>query len=231
MNDSPAIPLASLIPEFFYDLIARVPAGAVFVLGVILLTTPETTWTELLGLAHEGKLEGVPFWLLFALLFMLSYAVGILLTLPGWLIRNTYLLWVWRRADRRHGQQIADLATSRGLLPTSTTQALATLGRSQRGTLYRLLEDELKASDEQARVLLPKMNGEASLCDNLTAAFLLLLLLGLLRYGCDIKVILIVIPVVWCYIAAPYRYGSLVDRLLSFAGDPKHRGAAGAHTA
>lgn len=232
MADNASSNWTSLIPEFSYDLIARIPAGAILVLGTLLSLASPAMYQAIGELIKDGKLAGIPFGLLFVILFALSYITGLLLTLPGYWIRDRYLLREWRQVDKEHGPDVLRVARERCLLRTD--EPLTNLDTAKRKRLYTLLEDDLKRADQQPRVLLPKMNGEAALFDNVTAALLFLFFLnGILAllpvaFGHisdpwqdvglrSMTALVLLAAAVWTYYCAGFRYRRLIFRLLSFA--------------
>ena len=64
-----------IVPELYYDLLGRIPAGIVFWILVGFWSAPALSTPEV----RAAKLEHVPFGLLFAVLLVLSYIVGIVI--------------------------------------------------------------------------------------------------------------------------------------------------------
>jgi hypothetical protein len=170
---------AALIPEFYYDLICRVPPGTL--LAAML-------WWELAGaparqgivkLLQEGKVDWIPFTLLFVALVGVGYSLGILISPLGRWVRGLYEKKVWVQVRNEfpalfdaiwdtYKDSFSSTAGERG---GSGQETRSTVERqeSKAGKLYRLMDDDLKAGHPQARVLLPKLNAEAALCENLAA--------------------------------------------------------------
>lgn len=217
--------LAAIVPEFFYDLIARILPGLVFAILLLVVSAPDSLGF-LRELAAQNKLQGVPFVLLFVVLIALSYALGILLGPLGAKVRDLYLPPVWRQVvGTTHLEFVKGYANRRGLSVSPDHEAIvAGLDRKALKTLFRLLEDELKSKDPLGRVLLPKLHAETVFCDHLCVALLLvgtlaalLLFLDVLQpraaWGTFMAVLFgLALFAGW---TAKYRFWGLIQRLLS----------------
>jgi len=219
--------LAKIVPEFFYDLIARILPGLVFAVLLLIAAAPESL-LFFRDLAVQNKLEGVPFALLFLVLIAIAYILGILLGPLGARVRDLYLPRVWKAcAGTAHEAFVVGYATRRGLIGTAVENpAVASLDRKALKTLYRLLEDELKAKDPLGRVLLPKLHAETVLCDHLCAASLLVAALaGVLtltgtrqpRTAWTVFVLFLFALAIFTGWTAKYRFWGLIQRLLSLS--------------
>jgi len=168
--------LPSLIPEIYYDLIARVPAGAVLFLAIVLIGgqySPDQLKSENFGSAT----------VILVLLLLFSYALGILITPLASAFHRRYREAVWRQALCEHNYcslvQLLEARFHLGLPKDQSGQVqLNSFQRKHYDRLDRLMHDYLKGADPQAKVILPKMRAEASLCDQLFVAFSCIALVG-----------------------------------------------------
>ncbi len=100
MDGKEAGTAAALIPEFYYDLICRVPPGTA--LAVLLwwqpLGTPIPEW--MVKVAKEEKLGAIPFTLLFVALIGVGYVLGVLISPWGGWLRCLYQEQVWAKVRK-----------------------------------------------------------------------------------------------------------------------------------
>lgn len=163
---------ASLVPEIYYDLIARVPPGSLVVatLFVWLHPDPNSALNSLrdLGWAATTVLSVV--------FLGAAYACGELVGPWGDWVSSFYRFRIFREVSSgqlhlmsyfhdRFGGDIPDQAEAIGKLSDSEVQRI-----------YQQMHDYLKTTNEQARVLLPKSQAEAALCANLVGFVILFLL-------------------------------------------------------
>jgi len=142
--------LASVIPSLYYDLIARVCAG-VPLLALLF-------WQQRQLFAPLGRSPSVAFLLLLGA----GYIAGLLLTpfSPVW---SFPLLPFF---NERFGLPKASILPSRSKAGTPATESGAALMSTR--------NDRVGAVDPAAGATLAKMQAEATLCKNLTTAFVLL---------------------------------------------------------
>lgn len=151
---------ASLVPEVYFDLIARVPAGATIILAFVSFFEPKGLPTLL-----TSRTLG-PVLVLILIFFPASYLIGLMLTLPSGLIAYGSRWLVWRIFIKKLDwyPDLDQLVASFGFLrPKQVTSS--ELVRIELET-----HDFLRSKNEDARSLFPKMRAEAELCSNLSAA-------------------------------------------------------------
>ncbi len=174
---------ASLIPEVYYDFIARVPPGAFVLLALIAIYYPGS-YALILGEKFETGSA-----LLLTLAFSVaSYTAGLLLSpLGNWIVS---LFWnrIFEETCQKYNDLIPEIEKNLGISCSpgqtqSDTSAVSPAKISKHMSvpdlhdrIYRQLHEFLKEVDVQARVLLTKMQAEAALCSNLTAGLLLVLI-------------------------------------------------------
>jgi hypothetical protein len=162
--------MTQLVPELYYDLIARIPAGLMFWLLVLVW------WFERRGLPSALKFNEIPIAILFILLLLASYVVAIVISPLGGLFGMLQVYATWRYVHRVYGQELTALF---GLLRPSALdregnlRQFAELHLRDFEILHLLLHQRLKHVDAQARALLPKIRAEAALCENLATALML----------------------------------------------------------
>ncbi|MGH9759563.1 MAG: hypothetical protein ACREDR_02540 [Blastocatellia bacterium] len=186
----------TVIPELYYDLICRVPAGAYLIVGLLTLLGVEvgrglesfrdSSWPVIVGTA---------------ILFVgASYVVGILLTPighgAGHLLLNPH---IWTRIAsesnypqmiktfvdmQNHGTQTARRSKEavegqEAVVPAFEKNKLARWRfiflwhrDDPNRILYRFISLYVMSRSEHARLILPKMMAEAALCNHLMAASL-----------------------------------------------------------
>jgi len=176
---------ASLVPEVYYDLIARIPAGLTLFLGGLLVTgvLESQAWS----LETFRTFNWAPSAGLLALVLAASYVLGILVTPWGYPVRERYYHATWVRLLPDYADLLAKHQGKFGMaIPLQDLQTGNVTDRLLR-RLYGGMHDYLKGSNSQANLILPKMTGEASLCEHLVPVSLALAgaLIGscLLRYG------------------------------------------------
>jgi uncharacterized membrane protein YobD (UPF0266 family) len=87
----------------------------------------------------------------------------------------------------------------------------------QHRQIYRELHEFLKETDPQARLVLPKMNAESSLCSNLLVAFVIILPPLVMRHGWfSVSVIWSALALAVCLYASFYRTRRSIERHFSF---------------
>ncbi len=170
-NEDKIAKWASLVPELYYDLIGRVPPGALLVVAVM--------WT--LGLFSTGSafdLLKAQNWALpvvyLILLFAAGYATGILLTPLGYLFRLSYMWWAYRVIMDEYHDVVGDLCEKVGLEKPTFRSSDVHIDRINNEMYEFVAKEGLDTTN-----VLPKMSAEAELCNNTAAALILLLLLNL----------------------------------------------------
>lgn len=164
---------ASLIPEVYYDLIARVPAGTLLVLIVL------NYFLQSRGLAFPQ----ISTWMSANSVSVLVAAIGlmgaggltgILISPVADLCRRLYWKREWvavtdKEPYREIDEKLKDLGVN---FPKRSTWTK--MGSGDFHSLDRWMYDYIQEKSERARALLPKLRAEADFCSYLGAAFLIL---------------------------------------------------------
>lgn len=153
------------IPEFFFDIIARIPSGMLFsvlIYTVIYNQNLKEIWTNI----SFGNLLVV---------LLISYTVGILLSAPAKFMAKIYFKRVWKRIVKREKNVIDKFLLIHPLENISGN--LDELDSTKYLYLYRETHDYSKNYNPIAKVMLPKLSAESSLANNLATAIILFLLL------------------------------------------------------
>jgi hypothetical protein len=172
MGDLPDLgKVNSIVPDLYYDLIARVVPGTAFVVLVILTCEPSRRFVT--GQDFSKTTLSLATVLLFVLLG-LGYTSGLLATSLGNMSRCPYTKLTWRVAMCGSSELKRVLAEKFGFSLTDRTKV------SDCQSCYRRMHDYIRSQDASPRTLvLSKMQAEASLCANLSASALLLFCLHL----------------------------------------------------
>lgn len=196
---------AALIPEFYYDLISRIPAGVILLSVVGLSTLTQEEINKLKAWLFGGHLNDFPFILIFIVLLCAGYIISIPLTMFGAIVRASYSRVVWNSITTTYSVELHELEKRYR-------------SKADESRFFRLIHDELKQNNLQARVLLPKMSAEVSLCDNMTAAFLLASLFIMMFTMTFPKAIYFLLFFAsFSFIGGCYRFHRLMARHISFA--------------
>jgi hypothetical protein len=185
-EDNPTKSFSGAIPEFFYDLIARIPAGILFI--VLVLGN-----LGLLKFCDLGKLSSASAGYVTALLMLLigaGYWVGIILHVFTALLGRCFNEWTWRLDS---GQRtiidsalimapfdklgIARLDYCRAQGKTSFKKCYGT----DPNALYFVAHYFLKFNNRLAETSLPKKAAEVSLCFNTFHAIVFWIIFRLVR--------------------------------------------------
>lgn len=237
MSDDRAAPkifaAARLIPELYFDLIARVPAGTFLFIALTILGFPKVV-PEVPEWLHGAG--GVLLATVVAGLMAVGYSLGILLTPWGDLFRSIYerAVWIWIYRDweneiealrRKHDSKSKVVSKKSAWDKIKTFPHIGELRK-----LYRFAHDDAKGESPQAKVILPKMSAEAKLCDHLFCAASIVLVTFYFIGSRDNVVHASVIKCTFgalCMsaVAAPFRFRALLIRQLSYGRER----AASAH--
>jgi hypothetical protein len=230
---------ASVVPETFYDLIARVPAGAFLILGGL--------WSFQLfsstgAMNRIEKMNWAPATILLLLMLGASYSLAILLTNVGALVhrllnRNLWINIVLSKEQYKSLIDYFDIQFGFGFQRDEKDKKLQIerLKPTEFAQLDRQMHDFLKSINSEAKLILPKMRAEAALCNHLAAAAILLIVLilgtwllnalGLITLRNPIKTEGLVLgSIVLCLsaLASPYRHKRLIYRQLSYLALYRH---------
>jgi|GEM_PF-4955459 hypothetical protein len=170
MTDEKLGKLTSLVPEIYYDLIARVAVGVVLIVVLAAcLATPVSLLVPLERLSWPTAT------ILFALLLIISNSVGLIITPFGELFYDFFAPSIWSRVLKEH-PDLAGKARHFGLeFPADAKRDHILQLSSQMGDLLRNL-------DGQAGQVTTKMRAEVAFCNNL-AASLLVSVIVLIPFG------------------------------------------------
>ncbi len=180
----------SIVPEIYFDLISRVPPGTLLALGIgwsVGAFNQEGVFARLPSLN-----AGWPGLITFLALFLpAGYVLGLLMTGLAKLHQDRYLTKVWRQEEVLYGDLIARFRTKVLSLGALDLEKLERLYPGEDGerivhstyfqSLHRHIHDYVKYSMPEASALLPKMSGEANLCDNVVVACCLIVIAVVLR--------------------------------------------------
>jgi hypothetical protein len=147
----------SIIPEFFFDLISRIPAG----IFLILLTTKFVV-------PDQANFSDIDLSKLF-LLILFGYSVGIMLSAPAKLLAKFYFKSVWKKYLEREKATLTKFLVVHPL-ENINSDSLTNLDNKQIQFIYRETHDYTKNNNEQAKVMLPKLSAESSVANNFAAA-------------------------------------------------------------
>lgn len=152
--------LSALVPEIYYDLIARVPVG--IVLAAVLTFFLATPLSVLSPIERLSWPTGT---ILLALLLIVSNSVGLIITPFGELFYNLFAPSIWNRVQREH-PELYEKVHHFGLeFPRKASRDEILRFTSQFGDL-------LMAFDNQAGQVTTKMRAEVAFCNNLAAGLL-----------------------------------------------------------
>src|SRR5438270_12993644 len=93
MSDEPGGTWNQLVPELYYDLIGRLPAGVVFWILVGAWAAPTLSMAPTV----EVPFEHFPFGVAFVILLLLSYVIGIVIVPISMVVHNCYRRWAWKK--------------------------------------------------------------------------------------------------------------------------------------
>jgi hypothetical protein len=232
LNTQKVQPILSVIPEVYYDLIGRVPAGIMTVLGGLWIVSSSHPLGDR-GLASLESLDWAPAMVLLALLTMSGYTVGLVLNVGGWAVYRTYRRRLFMRVMKAHRAHFAPLVRRANqqlalhLVEDDSRWSdsdVTTLSYAQLDWLDRSINDHLKRADRHARVILPKLGAEAMLCNNLVAGIVVLAVTNAIwsfpELGVSTRGAVLAVGVVCLTIAAAWhRNQQLLKRQFSLLND------------
>ncbi|NQU23528.1 MAG: hypothetical protein HQ567_19785 [Candidatus Nealsonbacteria bacterium] len=166
---------ATLVPEFFFDVISRIIPGTILILAVCY---------ELKGFAEGGAFEigrllgsgvGVATCLLFLLLGV-SQAVGLPLSVFGYLFQPLYFKRAWKSLGTKKLEWLRQ--TLKNVLGLEFPEP-ANMTNRHFQDLYENTHGYVKQHSAASKTLLPKLSAESALCNNLAAALVVWLVVWL----------------------------------------------------
>ncbi len=174
---APGSKLTQIVPEVYFDLISRVPAGALLII-IFMWFWGYFLPKEAFDLRTIQGLTAAPITLLIVLLIGLGYVVGIMITPLGYEIYRLFVREIWKKSVQEDSSKtaIGGLITKLGLRLTKGDNKQINLARFSKKELIDLentIHNYLKKTDEQAKVILPKMRAEAALCNHITVIMLI----------------------------------------------------------
>ncbi len=170
--------IPTLIPEIYYDLIARFPAGCILVGGLVVLLVHGRVCSgldKLLTMSSAIALGGLVIYI------TLAYAAGLLLSSCGALLNAVYWPQVFRTVAAAYDDVLVESCKEFGIDTQDKDGRInaSLLSRAQCARLYRMGHEYLKRKDLEARLVLPKMQAEAGLVTTLACT----VILGFAAYG------------------------------------------------
>jgi hypothetical protein len=224
---------AAMIPEVYYDLIARLPAGSFLAVCLYLVLTGKN-----LGSIHVADLQWADSILLVLLLLFAGYSLGLLIGPLGNCVYEWWFPGFWRRSMHSHKHVLSNEKIKKQLdcLKNLPEEALSAdkldpkpkQCRKKYGQMYRQMNDYLKVKCHPAGAILPKMQAEADLCSNFAVAGAIALVLLTLKAYRDFHTWWFVLLNTWWFVllsltgiacalwASRYQTRLLVERLFSF---------------
>ena len=207
-----------LVPELYYDLIARLPAGIVFWLLVIALLF--STHPSLTPSVSADTLQAIPFGSLLVLLLVVAYVTGMIIVPMSVVVRRIYGSFVWRRLYVMHPARVRVLFERLAPDNFETRVPLEKVQRAHFDALHQLLYERVKLDHALAKILLPKMSAEVRLCENVVVVTMLVLVghpLVTGSFGEPSWVYGLLVVALLALIAGAYRYLILLQRLVAYA--------------
>ena len=173
-EESAKASITSLIPEVYYDLIARVPAGIV-VIATILESILSALQVSAPSASTLLSASGIPVLTIAAASLGLAGIFGILLSPIADQLRALYWSRSWIAVtDQGPYRDIAAVFHQAGNHILPRVNAWSSLSSFDLHGIDRWIYDFLLMRNSIARTLLPKLRAEADLCSYLAAACLLI---------------------------------------------------------
>ncbi len=221
MFDDTAQSWSNLVPEVFYDIISRIPAGAILIMTILSLSlNMPLTDPDKGALKIFSALLWAPATIFLILLLVASYAVGLMLTAFGHI--HYIIFWrkkLWREASGYY--KIEAIAPWK--------EKLEKLASNQcDGDCIDIIDRDihfwLKSRNPDAKRILPKMRAEAGLAHNGLAACTLAIVFSLVVWKIQGGPIishgthLAILALLWILfvVAAPFRSRSYIRTQLTF---------------
>jgi hypothetical protein len=172
MSDEKSESWAYLIPEFYFDLISRVPPGVLIIVAVAYAVMPSAFAFH--QPSKTTEFEG-PTVTLLLLLIGAGYACGILLTYLGSLIYDTYFRRIYSEVANLYPESLRRWLWKKIWADEKPfISNWESLSAGDLRLLYRRSHDYIKDRFPYAARLLPKLSAEGKLCDNVAAALLVI---------------------------------------------------------
>lgn len=209
---------ASLVPEIYYDLIARVPPGAFLVIAAMRIQGAFSA-----GKAFDlGNIKWETAAILLIFLLITGYVAGVVITAVAHSLSLLYKGWVWKRSAVPYKEVIENFVDNKFHLGLNI-KGWKNLDGDDFYRIHRQVQDYLESENDQAKLILPKMRAESALCDNLLASLALLFCFVLFRKasgqnleGWIGSLTIIFLSSCLVFWAACYRAAQLIRRQFSF---------------
>jgi len=220
MNEETIKKNLGIIPEFYFDLISRIPAGIFLFVMVLLefkcLPSLEGDWYL--------KIEvGFSFLILLSLL-CIGQCLGIFLSVVGKHIARIFFTSnVWKKYAENDKELIFNFIDYQKI-KSIDKEKFSEWKDNEYQKIYRESHDLIKDKNEKAMLLLPKLSAESSLCNNISASIFLSLIIhfihralyssmNYLSWNYYVWVVVVFLFVVWI---AKERYDRLIKSHISF---------------
>jgi len=178
---SEPISWTSLLPEFYYDLISRIPSGIIFIIGIA-YTLNNKIFTDLMPQVKDKQLIEPPYLIIFILLLVAGYISGLvfLTTFGDCLGKGFY------RSQYRDNLEKYSPEKSKWILKKAdmSQKSVGKLNNKEIDKVFQIHHDYTKKIYPYASSRLSKSQAEAKLCINTSAAFILLSILTVLKVIC-----------------------------------------------
>ena len=168
----------SFIPEFFFDVISRIPPGMFLAAFLVLRWSPFLRNADLPLPAFEPG--DFPYTVVFLVLIAFGHSLGIFITPLGDIVRRSYLKRTW--LSLRSGREALYLDVYRRWgngADSGDSPVWQMLPTPVYARIYRYMHDWTKAAHPKADLLLAKMSAESAVCENSVGALLLAILVEL----------------------------------------------------
>ncbi|MBX2976281.1 MAG: hypothetical protein KF721_09110 [Ignavibacteriaceae bacterium] len=169
-----------IIPEFFYDLISRIPPG-------ILLFTMLLFEFNIFSLAYINeslKIEVGSAFIIFFTFLTCGYVLGSLLSIVGSFITKKFYTPTLLRNVIKEDTELVKSFISLRKITNINLDNIDSFTDNEFYKIYRESHDYIKLKDERIKTLLPKLSAEASLHTNLVASLFMLLTIHLINRIC-----------------------------------------------
>jgi hypothetical protein len=202
----------NLIPEFFYDIISRIPPGI-----LMIFLSYEFIFTK----SVNDKMINFGFSELF-LLILFGYALGLILSTLGEQIGKLYYKYVWRNCYeldngilkkffKKHQVKNIDVANYKELKTKDWLQ------------IHRHMHDYAKNYNKQAGKLLPKLHAESLIANNLAVVIICFMLMLTIKHFHSgninhywILIIVLSLFSIGLIFIGKERYSNLIERQFSY---------------
>ena len=179
-EDDPAKTWTTVVPEFYYDLISRIPPGVFLILGVIFEILESHNKT-----ISDYKDFNTAVVILFTVLLLAAgYSVGLFINTPTKYFAMIYTAKAWRRVINDEQPLFKELKKQE-IFKEFNFDSPSAIKEPEARRLFRRVHDLLKLKDNQAKVILPKLTAESSLCNNTAFALVIYLVIHGINCGWD----------------------------------------------